>query len=110
MGLLKGIELSYVCLDGFLIKLKLDNHIFLIGNIGLRGICPLVCKSGHVSHLGDIVINDKVLEAERDVARGNPDTTRSASLRLNKLLLLLLIDRQLLFFLLISLTGGMNIE
>jgi hypothetical protein len=110
MGLLKGIELSHVCLDGFLIKLKLDDHILLVGDIGLRGICPLVCEVGDVSHLGDIVINDKVLEAERDVARSNPDTARSTSLRLNELLLLFLIDRGLLFFLLISLIGGMNIE
>lgn len=110
MGLLKGIELSHVCLDGFLIKLKLYDHILLVGDIGLRGIGPLVCEVGHVSHLGDIVINDEVLEAERDVTRCNPDTTRSTSLGLNELLLLLLIYRGLLFFLLITLVGGMNIE
>ena len=110
MGLLKGIELSHVCLYGFLIKLKLDNDILFVGDIGLRGICPLVCKVGHVSHLGDIVINDEVLEAERDVTRCNPDTTWSTSLRLYELLFLLLIDRGLLFFLLISLVCGMNIE
>jgi len=110
MGLLKGIELSHVCLDGFLIKLELDDYILLVGDIGLRGIGPLVSEVCHVSHLRDIVINDEVLEAEGDIARCNPDATRSTSLRLNELLLLLFIDRGLLFFLLISLVGGMNIE
>jgi len=109
MGLLKGIELSQVCLDCFLVQLKLDDDILLVGDIGLRGISPLVCEIGHVSHFGDIVINDEVLEAERDVACCNPDTTRSTSLRLNKLLLLLFIDRRLLFILLF-LISGMNIE
>ena len=75
----------------------------------MRGIGPLVCEVGHVSHLGDIVINDEVLEAERDVACCNPNTTRSTSLRLNELFLFLLIDRGLLLFLLF-LISGMNIE
>jgi hypothetical protein len=109
MGLLKGIKLSQVCLDGFLVKLKLDDDILLVGDIGLRGISPLVCEVGHVSHLGDIVINDEVLEAERDVACCNPDTSRSTSLRLNELFLLLFINRWLLFVLLF-LISGMNIE
>lgn len=109
VGLLKGIELSQVCLDGFLVQLKLDDDILLVGDVGLRGVSPLVCEVGHVSHLGYIVINDEVLEAKRDIACCNPDTTRSTSLRLNKLLLLLFINRGLLFFLLF-LISGMNIE
>ena len=110
MGLLEGIELSHVCLNGFLVKLKLYDHIFLVGDIGLRGIGPLVSEVGHLGHLGDIVIYDEVLEAERDVASCHPDTTRSTSLRLNELFLLFLIYRRLLFILLISIIGGMNVE
>ncbi len=110
MGLLEGIEFSHVCLNGFLIKLKLDDHILLVGDIGLRGIGPLVGEVGHVSHLGDIVINDEVLEAERDVASCHPDSTRSTSLWFNELLLLFLIYRRLLFILLISVICGMNVK
>ena len=70
-------------LHSLFIEFKLDNHIFLIWNVGLSGIGPSVSEIRNMRKLRHIMIHDEVLEAVWDVTGGDPDTTGGTGLRLN---------------------------
>lgn len=68
MGMLIGLVFSHMSLEGVFVELELDDHVFLIGDVGLRGIDPFICEVLHMCHLGHIVVDYQVLEGVGDVA------------------------------------------
>lgn len=108
MHLLMGLVFSHVSLEGFLIKLKLDDNIFFIENVGLGSVSPFIGKVLEVSELCGIVINNEILEAGWNITSRNPYTARSTSFGLNQLLLFFFIGG--LLFLLLSIISCMNVK